>query len=65
MQLEYKSGAANVIADSLSRTPLPDKKEKIVLHVSRNQEEDPLFESVRAQQKRDSTLKKLIDYSYL
>ena len=49
MRLEYKPGAANMVADLLSRAPLPDDREEIsVLKVSEHQEE-PLLKSVREQ----------------
>ena len=62
MQLEYKPGAANVVADTLSRAPVPTKEDKVSVLCVQDQQEEPLLKSVREQQKQDGVLSDLISY---
>ena len=62
MQLEYKPGAANVVADTLSRAPVPTKEDKVSVLCVQDQQEEPLLKSVREQQRQDGVLSDLISY---
>ena len=56
MQLEYKPGAAHVVADTLSRAPVPTKEDKVSVLCVQDQQEEPLLKSVREQQRQESDL---------
>ena len=60
MQLEYKPGSANVIADCLSRAPIP-ANESMVLQISKSEE---LLLQLLCQepQRQDQELVQLMDY---
>ena len=62
MKLEYKPGAANVVADTLSRAPVPNKEDKVSVLCVQDQKEGPLLKLVREQQKQDGMLSDLISY---
>ena len=62
MKLEYKPGAANVVADTLSRAPVLSKEDKVSVLRVQDQKEGPLLKLVREQQKQDGMLSDLISY---
>ena len=62
MQLEYKPGAANVVADTLSRAPVPTKEDQVSVVCVQDQQEEPLLKSIRKQQRQDGVLGDLISY---
>ena len=59
MKIEYKPGSANVVADCLSRAPLP-ATEVAVLQISESDES--LLQLVRQEQRQDQELVQLMNY---
>lgn len=62
MRLKYKPGAANIVANTLSRAPLPNEEGKGSVLCVQDQQEEPLLKSVGEQQRQDSVLRDLISY---
>ena len=51
-----------MVADSLSRVPLPDQQKPSVLQVTDSPEGEPLLKLVQEQQREDYDLRDLMNY---